>query len=162
MTRKFKTYAVIMLSVMLIFASCFGNWSFALTSDTGKNIEEGEYYIVNKETSLYLSGFDFYSVLQNQFANVSNIDMQKWELRYVSNGYYEIINVSSGYYLTASDSAISGDDVLERPKTTNFSEKQLWKFDILESGQFAENDHCKITAKTEFPRYCSKKNQVRS
>ncbi len=73
----------------------------------------------------YLTDFDYYTVTGGSFADISS---QQWRLVDAGNGYYKIISVQTGFYLTARADANEGMLSLSRNPTAN-EDRQLWKFE---------------------------------
>lgn len=59
---------------------------------------------------------------------------QQWRVEYVGNNFYKIINVSTGYALTAPDSLSSGQNIYT--ELYNGSDRQKWYFTLLRSGNY--------------------------
>lgn len=140
-TKNLKIIGTLFLSVIFLAVSCLYSLSLAISVPNYDNMPEMKYYIQNKGSSTFMGGLDFYSVIHTSF-NSGN-DMQKWELEYVSDGYYRVKNVYSGYYLTAGS---PGDDVTEKALSSS-NEAQLWKFNELGTNEDYYWE-CKITAKS--------------
>ena len=119
---------IISFTLVAIITCVFllNNVSFATSSNAIFN--DGNFFIKNCHTKLYLAAWDSNSVVQSDF---NGLDEQAWEFTHVSNGYYRIRNTSTNYYLTAPD-----DDSCESHITmeylytsTTMLDRQLWKFD---------------------------------
>ena len=91
-----------------------------------------------------MGGLDFYSVIHTSFN--PETDMQKWELEYVSDGYYRVKNVYSGYYLTASYAGSPGAEITEQYLSSS-NNAQLWKFNELGIDDDYNREY-KITSKS--------------
>ena len=144
-SKRLKGIGILFLSIIYLATSCLANFSFA-TTNAGENVAEGQYYIKNKNTSLYVGVLDYYSIVLSSLQGSS--EMQRWELEYVSDGYYNIRSVYSDYYLTAASTLTEGADITEQALSSTTNNAQLWKFTDLESGQFATYKEYKISAKT--------------
>lgn len=59
---------------------------------------------------------------------------QQWRIEYVRNNFYKIINVSTGYALTAPNSLSDNQNVYTEPY--NGSTRQEWYFTLLRSGNY--------------------------
>lgn len=147
MSKKlFKTFNIVLLSIVFLVASCWGNVSFADTADTGANITEGIYYIQNVINSDYLGDVDYTYMSLNSY---TGLDSQKWEFIYVSDGYYNIRNVSNGRYLTAPANSSTGSEIEQAALSASKTDRQLWK--LTETYDITANDNlqCKIQAKSQ-------------
>ncbi|MBQ9746263.1 MAG: RICIN domain-containing protein [Clostridia bacterium] len=139
--KKFKSIGIVFLSIIYFTVLCMGSLSYAINSISYDNFIEGKYYIKNKGTSYFMSSVDFYSVVQTPYN--PDTDLQKWELEYVSNGYYRVKNVYSGYYLTAAGAYYPGENITETALSSSSSD-QLWHFSETEID--TEYREYKITA----------------
>lgn len=111
-----------------------------------ENIEEGFYRIENSLYSKYLNSTSSIITLEGRD---NQSDSQKWELIYVSNGYYRIRNKSTNLYLTAPNNSISGYGIEQSALDSSKNDRQLGRFTPLESGRFSPNDICKIQSKSQ-------------
>ena len=122
-----KSIIALLLTFIFTFTFYFSNISFAsVLDDSYKNIEERAYYLENCYEGLYLN-VDPY--LPSAIINSNDgFENERWEMIYVSNGYYHIRNVSTGRYLTAPDNNYSYSLIELSDLSSSKTNRQLWKF----------------------------------
>ena len=79
----------------------------------------------NSHEGLYMNGLDSLSVTVTSYTGDVN---QRWEIIYISNGYYHIKNCGSGKYLTAPDNNYEGSSVEQSELSSSKTDRQLWRF----------------------------------
>jgi hypothetical protein len=126
--KKSKNVRIIFLCIIYILTICFGNFSFATSSDTRTaNISNGVYYFKNANNNLYVSDLDYFSMILGSFSGQTQ---QRWEISSASNGYYRIKNVYTGKYLTAPADYSEGSLIEQSTllTSTQTQDRQLWAF----------------------------------
>ena len=88
-------------------------------------VDEGYYFLKNKETSKYLQPDDNGNSHMEQHA-FSGDDTQLWRLKHHSESFYYVINESTSKYLTAPDNNTNGSAVLEANYNSTIQDRQLW------------------------------------
>lgn len=122
-------------------------WHFVpLGSSIGRTIEDGEYRIVSQaDTGKFLSS----KTEPSQVANGTNIELNsnnedlrdRFEIKYVGNGCYIIVNKSSGYAVDAADNGSKNGSNVQLWEQ-NFEDVQKWMFKPNEEGGYQIISKC--------------------
>jgi len=146
--NKFRKASIVFLIVVYVFIFCLGSTSFAITSDTIWEIEEGRYFLQNTVNEQYVESEDgYYSNLVSHTGST----YQQWEIIPATDnfyaGYYAIRNIYTGLYLTAPSDDIEGNYVVQLELSSYMADRQMWSFDNV---SFDGNEPiCTIQAKSQ-------------
>ena len=110
-----------------------GIQSYYLVRVGESEITEGIYYYQCTATGKYAQVDDGSGSHLEQHG-YNGTRKQQWRIEYVRNNFYKIINVSTGYALTAPDSLSNNQNVYTEPY--NGSTRQEWYFILLRSGNY--------------------------
>lgn len=111
---------------------------------------EGTYYIQNKQHSKYLQPQPSDKVTMELWDFDGEGD-QRWEVLYVSYGYYKIISVASGKAVSVSAGYEGTDNyklVMEDYSEDN--ERQLWEFVESSRGNYIIRPKCRFSVSTDY------------
>jgi len=134
MKKKLLRFVSCCLILMICFTVTLGATYTEIQQNRSLDhlaMPDGIINIQNKYNSLYISDYDYYSVILEDEESITNNE-EKWAIFNV-NGYSVIKNLKSGNVLTAPTS-VSGNVALETYSTSN--NRQLWKFTPSEYGTF--------------------------
>lgn len=132
-----------LLLVSLLVVAIWGTWSLNNNSiavtDNNKTIEEGTYIIKSAINENYVLDIDGASKLDKgnlQIWTNSNVTQQRFNVKYLENGYYTITNVNSGKVLDVSNGdKESGTNVQQY--SSNGTDAQKWKIKDAGNGYFS-------------------------
>lgn len=101
-------------------------------------VEEGDYYIINKNTGLYLSDADN-GYLRNWTKDYDDGDFQKFHIKPSSNGYYDISPLSASGTSVEVSCWHLGIDEENSPVIYSYGQSasgQRWRFIVNEDGSY--------------------------